>query len=98
MAVEGQSDKMVPDTEVWMKQRGVTEFIHLEKMECTDIHHHLLNISGDQTVDVSTVMQRVMSFSSGDSDVKDKPCSGWPCKFLQAWHAGSCSSLVKIHS
>ena len=51
----GQSNKMVPDTEVWMKQRCVTEFLCAEKMASTDIHQHLLTISGDQRVNVSIV-------------------------------------------
>ena len=33
-----------------------------------DIHGHLLNICRDQTVDVSTVKQWVVYFSSGNSD------------------------------
>jgi len=40
---------------------------------------YLLNICGDQTVDVSTVRWWVLRFSSGDSNVKDKPHSGWLC-------------------
>ena len=32
MAAEGQSDKMVFDMEVRMKQRDVTEFLHPEEM------------------------------------------------------------------
>ena len=55
MAAEGQSGRMAPDVEVHMKQRCGTEFLHAEKMAATDIHQHLLNISGDQTVDVGTV-------------------------------------------
>ena len=39
-----------------------------KKMAPTDIHQHLLNIFGDQTVDVSTVKSCVIHFSSGDSD------------------------------
>jgi len=35
----------------------------------------LLNVSGDQTVDVSTVRRWVMCFSSGVSNVEDKSCS-----------------------
>ena len=31
MATEGQSDQMASDLEVWMKQRGRTEFLHAEK-------------------------------------------------------------------
>jgi len=31
MAAEQQSDRMAPDMEVRMKQRGVTEFLHAEK-------------------------------------------------------------------
>jgi len=38
MTAEGQSDKMASDTEVWMKRRCVTEFLHVEKkMAPTDI-------------------------------------------------------------
>jgi len=32
MAAEGQSDRMVSDMEVWMKQSGGTEFPNKEKM------------------------------------------------------------------
>ena len=46
---------MASDVEVHVKQRCATEFLHMEKMAPTDIHQHLLNIYGDQTVDVSTV-------------------------------------------
>ena len=59
---------------------------------------HPLNVSGDQNVNVSPVSRWVMHFSSGDSDMRDKPCSGQPCRFLWAQHAGSCSLLVKMHS
>ncbi len=55
MAAEDQSNRMVSDMEVWMKQRCVTEFLHVGKMALIDIHQHLLNISGDHTKDVSTV-------------------------------------------
>ena len=65
--------------EVCMKQRCVTEFLNAEKIAPNDIHRCLLNVCGDQTVDVSTVRRWVVCFSSGDSDVKDKPRSGRPC-------------------
>ena len=55
MAEEGQSDKMESDMEVHMKQRCVTEFLQMEKIAPTDIHQCLLNVSGDQTVNVSLV-------------------------------------------
>jgi len=48
MAAEGQSDRMTSDMEVRMKQRCATEFLHGEKVTPTDIHQHLLNVSGDQ--------------------------------------------------
>ena len=79
MTAEGQSDKMVPDMEVRMKQRRVIEFLHAEKIAPNDIHRRLLNVYGYQTVDVSAVRRWVACFSSGDSDVKDKPRSGRPC-------------------
>ena len=62
---------MAFDMEVCMKQRGGTEFLHAEKIVPTDIHHCLLNTDGDQSVDVSTVRQWVMCFSSGNRDMKD---------------------------
>ena len=125
MAAEGWSDTMVFDMEMWVKQRCGIEFLHVEKIVPTDIHRCLLNVSGDQTVDMSTVRWWAMCFSSGNSGVKGKPCYKWPCtavtpqneehlnqlsqwwqwqcssvtcRFLQAQHAGSCSSLVKMHN
>jgi len=50
-----------------------------KKTAPNDIHRRLLNVYGDQTVDVSTVRRWVARFCSGDSDVKDKPRSGRPC-------------------
>ena len=79
MAAEGQSGRMVSDVEVWMKQRCVTEFLNAEKTAPIDTHQCLLNFYGDQTVDVSTVRHWVVCFNSGNSEVKDKPHSGWPC-------------------
>jgi hypothetical protein len=51
----GHSDKMASHVEVRMKQRCVTEFLHAEKIAPNDIYRCLLNVYGDQTVDVSTV-------------------------------------------
>ena len=76
MATEGQNGKTVSDMEVLMKQRCILEFLHMEKMAPTDIHEHLLNFYGDQTVVVSTVRQLVMHFISGDR--KDKSHSRQP--------------------
>jgi len=72
MAAEGQSDKIASDMELCMKQRCVTEFLYAEKIAPTDIHWCLLNIYGDQTVDVSTARQWVVRFSSGNNDMKGK--------------------------
>ena len=93
MAAEGQSDRMVSDMEVWMKQWGETEFLHAEKMAPTDPDQCLLNIYGDWTVDVSTARWWVVRFSSSNSD-----CG--PPLLVQIFiscHTGSCSSLVKLH-
>jgi len=57
----------------------------------TDVHHHLLNVDGDQTVDVSTVRRWVVHFSSGDSG------SSSLVQILTSGHVGSCSSLAKMH-
>ena len=70
MAAEGHSDRIMSDT---------------EKNGTHDIHWHLLNVYGDQTVDVSTVKQWT------------RQTILWPCRFLWAWHAGSCSLPAKTH-
>ena len=75
MAAEGQSDRMASDMEVHMKQRGGIECLHAEKMAPTDIHQHLVNMYGDQEVDMR---QWVVWFSSDDSNVKAKTRSGRP--------------------
>ena len=76
MAAEGQSDKMTSDTEVQMKQRCVTEFLHTGKMAPTDIHQYLMNTDGYHTVDASVVRRGVMHFSSGNSDSGSPPLVG----------------------
>ena len=41
MVAEGQSDKMVSETEPYMKQRCITEFLHMKKKIAPfDIHQH----------------------------------------------------------
>ena len=55
MASEGQSDKMMSDMEMQMKQRCVTEFLHAEKNAPIDIHQCLQNVYGEQIVDVNTL-------------------------------------------
>ena len=79
MAAEGQSATMVFDMEVQMKQICVTEFLSVEKMARINIHQCLLNVHGDQTVNVSTVRWWVVHFISVNSSVKDKPHSGQLC-------------------
>ena len=86
MAAEGQSDKTVSVMEMHMKQRCVAEFLYVEKMAPTDVHHHLLDVSGNQSVDVSTVRLRMVPFSSGDSD-------NGACPVVQMFTSASCRLL-----
>lgn len=51
--------QMASDMEVHMKQRCVTEFLHVEKIAPINIHWCLLNIYENQTVNMSTVRQLV---------------------------------------
>ena len=69
---------MVSNMEMHVKQTCGIELPCAEKITPIDIHWCLLNIYGDQTVDVNTVKQGVVHFSSGDSDMKDKAWSGRP--------------------
>ena len=68
MAAVGKSDKMASDIKVLLKQRCVTEFLHVEKNSPMDIHGCLLNFYGKLAVDVSTVRQRIVHFSSDASE------------------------------
>lgn len=68
MVAERQSDKMASGIEMHMKQWYVTELFHVEKISPIDIHQHLMNVYGDQTVDVSIVKWWVLHINSGDSD------------------------------
>ena len=56
---------------VWHRSMDEAKVCHVEKMAPIDIHWHLLNVDGDKPVDVSTVRQRMVCFSSGNSVVKD---------------------------
>jgi len=94
----GHSDRMVSDIEVHMKQRHGIEFLHAEKTAPTDIHQCLLNVYGDQAVDMRTGTWWVEHFSSGNSDENGKPHTRLPFTFLPVRHTGSCSSLVKMHN
>ena len=94
----GPSDKLASDMEVRMKQRCVIEFLHAEKIAPNDIHRRLLNVNGDQTVDVSTVRRWVARFSSGDSDVKDKPRSRRPCTSVTPRNEERLELNVNVHN
>ena len=63
-----------------------------------DIHQCLLNTDEGQPMDASTVKWWVVHFSSGNNNVKDKSYSRQSCRCLEVQHAGSSSSLAKIHS
>ena len=54
--------------EVHIWQRPGTEFFHAEKMAPTDIHQHLLSVSGTQAVEVSTLWWWLLHFRSRDSN------------------------------
>ena len=73
MAAEGQSDKMVSDMQVWRKRVELNPWKH-----CTRRHLLILAKSLCRPNTECTVRQWV-HFSSGYSDMKDKPCSRRPC-------------------
>jgi len=63
-------------------------------MASTDIYQCLLNVYGDQTVDVSTVRWWVGHFSSGNSDVNNKPHSGQPHTAVTSQNEESLNQLI----
>jgi hypothetical protein len=74
-----QSTKMAFDIEVCTKQKCVIEFLTAEQIAPTDIHRCLLNVYGDDTVDVSTVRRWVVHFNGRESEEHNKPRPGHPC-------------------
>ena len=94
MAAEGQSDKMVSDMEVHMEQSCMTEFLHVEKIAPIDIYQYLLNIYGYQRVDVSTVRWWVVHFSSGNSNMNEKPHSRKPYRAVTPQTEGHLNQLI----
>jgi hypothetical protein len=64
--------KMASDKKVSTKQRRVMEYLRAEKI---DFHQRLLNVYGDQTVDVCTVRRWMARFGSGKNDVRDTACT-----------------------
>jgi transposase len=97
MTADGQSDKITSAMEVRMKQICVIEVLHAGNIAPNDIHRRLLNVYGDQTVDVSTVRRCVARFSSGDSDVKDKPRSGRPCTAVTPQNEERLDQLIRAN-
>jgi len=79
-----------------MKQKCGIEF-KKKKIAPTDIHWCSLNIYGDQTMDGSVVWWQVVHFSSGDSDVKDNPCSRQPHTAVTSWNDECLHQLVHRH-
>ena len=97
MTAEGRSDKMASNMEVRMRQRCAIEFLYVEKIASNDIRRCLLNFYGDQTMDVSTVRQWVARFSTGDSNVKDKPRSGRPCTAVTPRNEEHLDQLIRAN-
>ena len=88
---------MMSDAEMCTEQWCGIEFLYLEKIAPTGSHRPLLNIYGEQTVDVSTVRWWVMCFSSGDSGLKDKPCSRPQCTAVMSQNEEHLDQLVRMN-
>ena len=68
MAAEKQSENTVYEMEILMMERCGIQFLQVEEIMSIGIHHHMLNVYGDQTVDMSTVKWLLVHFSSGNCD------------------------------
>ena len=69
MTAEGHNDISHRST----YEAKIVGYFRAEKIALIDIHYGLLNIYGDQTVDVSTTRWWVVRFSSGDSNSGSPP-------------------------
>ena len=80
----------------WSK--GVVLNSSLQKKNAPlDIHWFLLNIYGDQAVDVSTGRQWVVHFSSSASNTKDKPHSEWSYTTVTPWNEECLDQLIRAN-
>jgi hypothetical protein len=68
----------------------------VEKTTPADNHRHLLNIYGDQAVDVNTVGQWLVHLNSDNSDVRDRSHSGQLCTAVSEMKSTSISITVEI--
>jgi len=66
----------------WSKDLSLNSSVVGKRMAHAEIYQSLLNVCGDQTVDVSTERWWVVCFSNGHCDLKNKSYSRWPCRFL----------------
>lgn len=78
-----------------MKQRCVIEFLHAENVKAVDIHRRLVNVYGDEAVDVSTVRRWVSRFRSNDCTVEDKPRCGRPCTAVTSENEQRLDHLIR---
>jgi len=72
MAAEWQSDTMVSDVEVQMKEKCGIVYLHAEKMAPLTFINACSMFRETKTVGVSTVRQWGVRFRSGDTNTKDK--------------------------
>jgi len=64
---------------LWSKGVELNSAMQKKKMTSIGIQWYSPNVYQDQTVDVRTVRQWTVRFSSDNSSMKDKPHSRWPC-------------------
>jgi transposase len=83
--------------EVHKKQTFVIEFLHTKKIAPVDIHRRLINVYGDQRVDVNTVRRLVVRFSSGGSEVRDRLRSGRPRTAVRKRNEELFNQLIRVN-
>jgi len=65
-----------------------------KKMTPTDMHWPSLKVCRDHGVDGSTVRRWVLRFSSGNSNMRDKPHSRWPLTAVAPWNEEYLNQLI----
>jgi len=96
VSAEGQSDKMASEMEAQMKQRCVTPpcVLHVEK---NGTYWHLSMLSGCLWRPNSRCEHSegwAVCFSSGDRNVKARPCCGWRCIAVMPWNEEHLNQLI----
>jgi len=94
--------KMTAISEHGRKQRAVIEFLFMEGESAANIHRRLVNVYGEDSLDVSTVRRWIRRIKGdyerkGQCDLNDKPRSGRPASAVNEESMKKADLIIKAN-